>query len=268
MESTGRGSDVSYLMVTFDQIYSELGNVYNPSANLYQQQIDAIPTQTAAAVSQADAKKDLAYEQITNSARQRGMGFSGIPIAEQAKYNATEYAPAIANLKSNAEANRVSLLEAMNSLNRDRRTQAQSIYDNNMSRDLAERQFQESIRQFNEQLAAQRAANASTDLSKYLNQLNNSQSKDNGTDSQVKQLAMAGVGSMLQERDFTPSMWNEIVAISKSAGYGNKVDQAKLELLQQLRPGYFKNGAVNTTYISNLLNRANTSNNGGGGGGW
>lgn len=173
MESTGRGSDVSYLMVTFDQIYSELGNVYDPSANLYQQQIDAIPTQTAAAVSQADAKKDLAYEQITNSARQRGMGFSGIPLAEQAKYNATEYAPAIANLKSNAEANRVSLLEAMNSLNRDRRTQAQSIYDNNMSRDLAERQFQESIRQFNEQLAAQRAANAaanaSTDLSKYLN---------------------------------------------------------------------------------------------------
>lgn len=145
---------------TFDQVYAELGSAYDPSAQLYQQQIDAIPQSTDAAIAQADAKLGQANESILSSARQRGMGYSGMPMAEQAKYAATEYAPAIANLKSNAMSQKTSLLEAVNSLNRDRKTQAQSIFENEAARELAQRQFEESIRQFNEQLAYNKAKDA------------------------------------------------------------------------------------------------------------
>ena len=146
----------------FDQILAELGSAYDPSATLVQQQIDAIPGSTDALIKQAEAKKDQAFEQITNTARRRGMGFSGIPLQEQAIYASTEFAPAIANVKSQAEGRRVSLIEALNGLNRDRRSQAQSIYDNELGRDFQERQFQEQIRQFNEQQAAARAAAAAS----------------------------------------------------------------------------------------------------------
>lgn len=139
----------------FDQILNELGSAYDPSAALIKQQIDAIPGSTEALIKQADAKKDQAFEQIVGGARRRGMGFSGIPLDEQAQYASTEYAPAIANLKSNAEKNRLGFLEQMNALNRDRRTQAQGIYDNELARDFQNRQFQEQVRQFNEQMKAQ-----------------------------------------------------------------------------------------------------------------
>lgn len=45
--------------------------------------------------------------------------------------------------------------ESLASLSRDKRSQAQSIYDTGVSQDLAERSFQEQIRQFNENQAAQ-----------------------------------------------------------------------------------------------------------------
>lgn len=141
---------------SFDQVYAELGSAFDPSAQLVQQQIESIPGSTDALIQQADAKKDLAFTQITDGARRRGMGFSGIPLAEQATYASTEYAPAIANVKSQAEGRKVSLLESLNSLGRDRRTQAQGIYDNEVARDFQERQFQEQIRQYNETLAEQR----------------------------------------------------------------------------------------------------------------
>lgn len=55
----------------------------------------------------------------------------------------------------------------MAGLGREKRSQAQSIYDTELSRDFQERQFQESIRQFNEQQAAQRAAQAAAAAAQY-----------------------------------------------------------------------------------------------------
>lgn len=136
---------------TFDQIYRQLGSVYDPSAQLTKKQIAGIPQSTQAMIQQADARKDQAFDQITNSARRRGMGFSGIPLGEQAEYASTEYAPAVANIKNSAEQRRITLLEALNSLNRDRTTQAQGMFDTNRQYSLAQRQFKESQRQFNEQ---------------------------------------------------------------------------------------------------------------------
>lgn len=149
---------------------TSLDPYYSGSKSIIQNQLTALPGETDAAIAQADAKLSQANDNILAGARRRGIGFSGIPIGEQAQYAATEYAPAIANLKSSQNTKQLSLTEALNSLGRDQRTAAQGIYDSELARDFQERQFQEQIRQFNENLAEQRRASAAqtADISKYL----------------------------------------------------------------------------------------------------
>lgn len=56
----------------------------------------------------------------------------------------------------------------------------------------------------------------------------------------VKVKAMADVDAMLGRRTTNPNSFiQEVIAISKSAGYGNTYDQAKLELLRVKQPGLF-----------------------------
>lgn len=143
---------------------TELGPSYGNSESIINSRLNAIPGQIDQGIAQADAKLGQANTNILNSARRRGTGvaFGGIPLAEQAQYAATEYAPAIANLRSTGLNNELSLQESLASLNRDKRAQAQSIYDTDQSRDFQERQFQESIRQFNEQQAASNRAAAAS----------------------------------------------------------------------------------------------------------
>ena len=136
---------------TFDQIYAALGAGYDGSANLLNQKMNALPGMADAEISGLDAKLKQANTGIVDGARRRGIGFSGIPIAEQAQYAATDYAPAVARVREGARNQAMSLQEALLGLERDRRTQAESIYNNEMARDLAERQFAE-------QMAASRAA--------------------------------------------------------------------------------------------------------------
>lgn len=145
-----------------DQVMADLDPYYSGSKGIIQNQLNALPGETEAAIGQADAKLAQANDSILAGARRRGIGFGGIPIGEQAQYAATDYAPAIANLKSSQNNKQISLMEALNGLGRDQRTAAQGIYDAGLNRDFQERQFQEQIRQFNEaQAAAAREAAAS-----------------------------------------------------------------------------------------------------------
>lgn len=141
---------------TLDQIYADLGNNYTGSANIINTRLNAIPGEIDAGIAATDAKLNVANENILNSARRRGTGIAlgGIPVGEQAKYAATDYAPAIANLRATGAQKELSLQESLQQLDRERRSQSQSIYDNELSRDFQERQFQEGVRQFNEQQAA------------------------------------------------------------------------------------------------------------------
>ena len=152
---------------SLDQILAELNPQYATSENILNTRINAIPGETDAGISQADAKLGEANTNILNSARRRGTGvaFGGIPIADQTKYAATEYAPAIANLRATGANKELTLQEQLANLARDKSTQAQSIYDTGIAQDLQERTFQESIRQFNEQQAAARAAAAAASYS-------------------------------------------------------------------------------------------------------
>lgn len=161
---------------SLDQVLGELEPYYAGSRSIYQSKLDSAPAELNAGIAQADAKLADANTGILDSARRRGLGFSGIPVGEQAKYAATDYAPAIANLKASSKNSELSILEALQGLDRDKRTQGQSLVDGDLARDFQDRQFQESTRQFNETMAAnERAANAaraaasqSYDLSKYL----------------------------------------------------------------------------------------------------
>lgn len=155
---------------SLDAILAELNPQYQSSQDLINARLNAIPDQTNQGIAQADAKLSAANDNILSSARSRGTGvaFGGIPLAQQAQYAATDYAPAIANLKASGQNAAVSLQEQLNQLTRDKSAQAQSIYDTGVNQDLQERQFQESVRQFNEQqAAAQRAAAAAASAGSY-----------------------------------------------------------------------------------------------------
>lgn len=136
---------------------AELDPYYAGSKTAVQTQLDAAPVQQEAELSGLDAKLGQANDNILSAARSRGLGFSGIPVAEQAKYAATDYAPAVANLKGKYVTQKNTLTEALNSLSRDQMTQGQSIFDAEQQRDLAQQQLNEQKRQFDMQLAESKA---------------------------------------------------------------------------------------------------------------
>lgn len=102
---------------TLDQIIAELNPIYQPSVDLYQRQQSLIPTQIAEQEKGLEAKKEVAFNDILGGARRRGLGFSGIPLSEQAKYTATDFLPALANLRKQGQDQAFSLQEAINSVN-------------------------------------------------------------------------------------------------------------------------------------------------------
>ena len=136
---------------SLDQILAELQPGYSGSENIIKVQQQSL--QPAAEAEEAGLRAQLtqANDGILANARQRGLGFAGIPVAEQAKFAATEFAPALARVKSNQIQQSTGLAESLNQLNRDKLTAAQGIYQQDLNRD-------EQQRQFNEQLRAQREA--------------------------------------------------------------------------------------------------------------
>jgi hypothetical protein len=153
------------MATTLKQILKELDPGYAGSRDLLNQQLTALPQQGAADIAGLDAKLAQANTDILSGARSRNLGFSGIPLAEQAKYAATEYAPAVARVKQGQESNRLGILESLNQLGRDQRGQAQGVYENYLTRAQQDKELAEQRRQFNmnyklqqQQLAEQRRA--------------------------------------------------------------------------------------------------------------
>jgi len=130
---------------TLDQILLELGNVYNPSAQNIQSQMDLIPGQTNANISAADAAQTKAYQNILTGAQQRGIGFSGIPLGEQANYASTVYAPAVLQARNQGQQNYLTLQDALNKLNLDRYNSAQNIQQNEINNDMKQKQLDASM---------------------------------------------------------------------------------------------------------------------------
>lgn len=138
---------------SLQQVLTELNSVYQPQVNQLRQQQASLPNQLKADEQGLAAQQTQAFDEILNGARRRGLGWSGIPEGEQAKYNATQYMPALAHLKQSTADRATSLEQAILGLNQQKMTQGQDIFQN-------ERQFYEDQRLNNEkmQLARQQAA--------------------------------------------------------------------------------------------------------------
>lgn len=134
---------------SLDQVLAEVTARSDPQRQIVLNQVSQLPAQQKAEESSLEAKKNQAYDDILGGARRRGLGFSGIPLSEQAQYNATEYAPAVANLKSSYSNRRSTLEAALADIGKNDYMSAQDIFNQ-------DRSFEEQQRQFNEQLAESR----------------------------------------------------------------------------------------------------------------
>lgn len=149
---------------TLDQILSEIGGVYTPQIQSLQTQMADIPNQVQAEEQGLAAKQTNAFGDILNSARRRGTGvaFGGIPLQEQAQYTASTYMPALANLRTAAKQQATSLQDAINQIQERRQNAALSLQQTDQQR-------YDTYQQNQQALAAQRAAAAASDISKYFN---------------------------------------------------------------------------------------------------
>lgn len=142
---------------TLDQIIASLGSVYDPQIQSVQAQRAGLADQRSNDVAALQGQQTNAFNDILNGARSRGTGvaFGGIPLGDQAKYTATTYLPALANLYTSYNTKDSSLQDALNSINENRYNNANSQYQFQVNQDLQNAQLAEQKRQFDANLAEQ-----------------------------------------------------------------------------------------------------------------
>lgn len=208
---------------SLQQILSELDATYNPQIDLVRQQQAAIPGQVAEEQKGLQAKQDQAFGDILNGARRRGLGFSGIPLGEQAKYTATDYLPALARLQQSGRDQAMSLEQAILGIQERKNQFGQSIFQQEQDR-------AEQARQFNAKLSAERQP----DYTGLFGQGNTQQQQAPSQSNALKQRAQSDVGNLLTKDQ--NRIRQEYMAIKKSAGFGNTYDQLKLQLIEYYHP--------------------------------
>lgn len=143
---------------TLSQIIAELNPTYAPQEKALRERQALIPTQIAEEEKGLEAKQGQAFGEILGGARRRGLGFSGIPLSEQAQYTSTEFLPALARLRGQGREQALSLEEAILGIGERRNTLAQQLRQSeqdraeqqrqfNINAKLARQQFEESKRQ-------------------------------------------------------------------------------------------------------------------------
>ena len=93
-----------------------------------------------------EAVKKDSFQQITDQANRRGLFYSGLPIAEEQKYTASSFLPAVANLRSRYTTQKFNLQDAISKIAQDQYSKGQEIYQTELNRDEEQRQFNERLR--------------------------------------------------------------------------------------------------------------------------
>lgn len=145
---------------TFEQVLAEVNAQSDPQRQPILQQIADLPRQQKAEEASLGAQKDQAFTDILDGSRRRGLGFSGIPLGEQAKFAATEYAPAVARLKTGFTQQATSLRGALADIGRNNYTTARGVFESDRAFDLAQQQAAEQRAAAARQLAAEQATAA------------------------------------------------------------------------------------------------------------
>lgn len=229
---------------------SELGSVYDPQINSVRQQQALIPQQTNADLQAADALRVQANDDILGGARRRGIGFSGIPLGEQARYNATVYAPQVLRVKNDAQNRAMSLEDMILGINERKNTLGQQLRQQDVDNDYRNQVFEFEKQKFGEQMAEQRrqaAAAAAASRSNLGGLLSGAragaQTRPNSgqvTPSQADQMLfnqmfLKGDGSQWGDKELV----SDYNATLKSARYGNARDKQKIQYYHSFRPDLF-----------------------------
>lgn len=233
---------------TLQQVLAEVNKQSEPNKARILGQIADLPNQQKAEVAGLDAQLTRANDEILAGARRRGLGFSGIPLGEQAEYAATEYAPAVARLKTSYNDRKGTLEGALSDIGSRNYSTAYDMFNSERAFELQQQQFAEQQRQYNDSLAfqreqaaaeARRASQEGSGISPTLGQAGGSASASaKGTD-QVQQIAYDDVRTRISQQN-DAQLRSDYLATATSAKYGNQRDRYKLQIYRQLRPDLFK----------------------------
>lgn len=244
---------------TLDQIIGELGSVYNPQIQTIQQQKALVGQGVEADITQAKAEQGQAYEDILGGARRRGLGFSGIPLGEQAKYASTVFAPQVLRARQQGRQQELSLTDALNQIYEKRRQYADTLRSGDIAQDqwnqtfaFEKEKWAETLRQQAADRAAAARAAASGYSGGYVGGGTPASAGGNTGASNITQKAYNDVFTRVsgQSDNEIRSDYRQTVI---SAGYGNPYDKAKVQLYLKLRPDLFKN----TTLTPSQFNISN-----------
>lgn len=124
------------------QIMSELDTSYQPQKDLYNKQISGVDPALEAEQQGLQAQKEDSFRGITEQANRRGLFYSGVPIAEQARYTGGQFLPALANLRGKYITQKNSLTEALNQLGTQQGQEARNIRQYEVGVDTQKAQFE------------------------------------------------------------------------------------------------------------------------------
>ena len=219
---------------TLEQIISELSPSYAKQTQSLQDRANLIPGQIQSETAGLEAKQTNAFEQILGGARRRGLGFSGIPLGEQAKYTATDFLPAVARLRQSGVEQATSLQDAINNVNLQRDTFGQQIFQQEQDRAAQERQAAQARAQQAQQ------ARATYDLL-------NTKTGDNQSGIPKPQRTANG-GFNFFDADGNPLNAAQYVAAQYSVGNFNL---GYRQLLQQMSDAGDNNAKIALQYVGN-----------------
>lgn len=119
------------------QIMNELNSVYSPREDLYNKQLGGLDPAMQAEEEGLKAQQRDSFGEITQGANRRGLLFSGIPLAEQAKYTASTFLPSIANMKSKYAQQKFNLQDALAGIASEKYTQGYNMWQSEQAQDAA-----------------------------------------------------------------------------------------------------------------------------------
>lgn len=230
---------------TLSQIIGSLNKTYKPQVDAVRQQQALIPQSVANEEQALQGKQTQAFDQILGGARQRGLGFSGIPLQEQAKYTSNEFLPALARLRQQGNEQKLSLEQAILGINERRDTLGRSLYEQQQAAREARRQFNLNY-QLQKQAQADARASAGSGgggggfVPSFGGIGGGSAPKAPKKTNEFQQQAYNDVYTRINNQQITNSdLKSDYLATASSAKYGNQKDLAKLQIYRQLRPDLF-----------------------------
>jgi len=217
-------------------IMKESDSYYQPKKDLYNQQLSQTDPQQQAEVQGLQQQQQDTFSQIRDQAQRRGLFFSGIPIAEQARYTGSQFLPAVANLQSKYAQQRSGLQGALADLGSQQYSDAMGVQQKQKDQEFQAEQGR---------LAREASAAGS-------GQFNFGGSGTNVIPPTVNTGTVAGAHTPQQEALWTrmtmkptgglytdDQLKSDFQQTYISAQYGNAQDQQKLQMYYSMRPDIF-----------------------------